>query len=285
MTHSVKKFFFLAALSLLLACSHLMQFQSAQDAFNQGAELENRLRLEQNAYLGTSPETYYSLAYAQVREALKRDGQLAADGVKGNALALKALCEWKLGKYEAAHRTAQQAILELEKDRNAAGVPSRDWVVMKALDGLIAIEKANAGLNDLRRPDPQAAPERLQERYSALIWNEEDAQQGHIEQALRILDQAAQLIHPGHDVQLYLAQSALAALKVWSDALDAVKNTLDTHPNWTIPQKKALNDWRKTQRELFLQQRRSRMENLAALLAGGKDHPLYARWRLLLGGE
>ena len=156
---------------------------------------------------------------------------------------------------------------------------------MKALDGLIAIEKANAGLNDLRNPDPQAAPERLQERYWSLIWNEEDAQTGQIEKALNILDQARRLIHPGHDVQLYLAQSSLAALKVWSDALDAIKNTLDTHPNWTVPQKKALNDWRKAQREAFLDQRRTRMENLAALLAGGKDHPLYARWRLLLGGE
>lgn len=152
----------LIVLFTLAACNGLggaRRLRDAQDAFNEGARLENHLRYEsaftqyglsvknQNEISVPSvdrPEQHYAAALeilASIRE--PEEKELENDKLLGTKLTLEALCQWKLGRGTAAISLANAALTNL-----GAESEPRDWVIARALPGLVINDEAYAKIPD-----------------------------------------------------------------------------------------------------------------------------------------
>ncbi len=293
-----------AVLALLIAlsagCAHLSHLKRAQDTFSQGAAVENKLRMglgqdtaqsllvsgetTLSTDVGLSPESYYSLAYAEVNKALSRKGRLEKDGLLPTAYTLKALCEWKLKveDYRAALQTARRANEALE---NGAYVMPRDRALMQALEGFIANDRAFAGMQSLRQRvrtlDANGGGDLgfadLKTHYEANI--RQSGKEGLIENALRIVGEARKQLPSRNDLQLYLLQAQLASQKTWSDELQAIENALKKLGLIGDP---TARQWMEAEEAAYEKLRRDHLRQLSDLLAGGRGHSLYQYWSFRL---
>ncbi len=265
---------------VLSGCAHLAHFHAAQDAFSRGAEIENAAKMTQSIS-DASPDAYYNLAYAEVQKALKYSGKLEADGLVGNAFSLQALCEWKLKKYQKARKSAQSAITHLDDEVKADAYLPRDLAVMKALDGLIGIDVANDALRQLSDVSDFAA---TKGRYSEFYFAE--GGEGGVQKALAALEKISGEVSPNHEVRAYLALSMMAGLKVWSDALNEMKQSMDAGSTaWSLDEKRTNYDWYDAQNEIFQGTKSHYFDLLGKALPRGKEHPAYQYWLLLMGGN
>ncbi|RMG81073.1 MAG: hypothetical protein D6714_13570 [Bacteroidetes bacterium] len=265
---------FAFALLFLASCAHLTSLDRAQDAFSKGADLENKALFGQTAAGPASPETYYTLAYGEVKNALRSKGKLARVGVLGSAWSLKALCEWKLKDYEAARKSAKVA---KENLLTGPGRPElrRDYAVMEALDGLIGIERANDDLYVFfREKNPSA--EEAKSKYNQLIFSENEPAQ--LQRAMDELETVYSRVANKHEVRIYLKSAQLAGLKVWSDALDLVRRKMQSERTFSGTN----SDWFDTEESRFLDKKAQYLKDLGNLLPGKKEHPLYDYWNKLL---
>ena len=144
---------------VVAGCAEVNRLREAQDAFSRAAELENRARFEYRSDAGgftgaaetTAARAGYGAALLEL-EQLSGDSRakasLQADGLWGTALALRALCEWRLGLHDRALASAEEAA--------AAGDPlgPRDRTMMAALPGLVMTDQLFAKLDRKRRGLP-----------------------------------------------------------------------------------------------------------------------------------
>ena len=148
----------LIVLFTLAACSGLggaRRLRDAQDAFNEGARLENRLRYEsafkqygldvknQNAISAPSvdrPTQHYAAAL-EILASMREPEEIELQNAKllGTKLTLEALCQWKLGRGTAAISLADAALANLSAESEP-----RDWVVARALPALVINDEAYA---------------------------------------------------------------------------------------------------------------------------------------------
>lgn len=191
----------IAAAVLIAGCVNINRLREAQDAFNQAAAAENALKFDTSAHdavasLGGVRSGYASalLSLEQLNGANQR--KLQADGLWGTALTLKALTQWRLGMFDQALATAQQA-------RESASDPMypRDRAVLAALPGLIKTDQAyNKILSKASLAD-----------VKALLIGDTGA--------VANLNSARQQVEKEHPVQLYLIQAQLAAYRNYQVAL------------------------------------------------------------------
>lgn len=266
---------------ILSSCASLSHIDNAQDEFNKGAEIENAALLNQSISLVTPPQPsdyYYKRAYAEVNQALQKDANLKKLEVYVNALSIKALCEWKLGKYGEAKKSAKVAKDYMQAQNITADDIPRDYAVMHALSALIGIEE----MNDMQATFFKASDntsEAAKAEYNKFIYKEGNVT-GNIQKDLEDLKSISDQISKKHDVQTYLIMSQLAALKVWSDALNSswrimIKNSdlEGENQDWIDDEKAALKDAKETAAGLLETQLKS---------VGGKSHPVYLHWAYLL---
>lgn len=285
---------FLFTLLMLHGCAQLNYLDQAQNAFTQGATLENtrsfgeQPSLEQPFAAGSqamsfaTPDLCYQLAYAQVNKALESESKLKADGVLPNAHALRALSAWKLGLYQQATESALAAKIAL---KNSEVPLPREAAMMTALEGLIQADQAYASVqkfkleNQNRLTSPNATEAlglmgNIKKQYETDIINPGGT--GKIEKALAILDMAKKEIPERADIQTYFVMSQLAALKTWLDELDQVYSLLKafgyTNDNNEIKR------WFNQENERYAKKRDGYMAQLAPLLPRQKENVLYKRW-------
>jgi len=288
------------AFVLLAGCSQLNHLDRAQQYFNEGATLDNRLKLglldtRRTEILGTlgpeadplitlSPEFYYNLAYQELNEALEKKDKLEQDGVLANTYTLKALCEWKLRAYDKARTSAFLAKTGFEG--MDISFP-RDEALMSALDGLISIDEANAARNDLSRriddwllkskvPDTAAGRQLYTEFLTFYFADVDGTSPQCITSAIKHLDDVRSEVDSRGDIQLYLLQSQLAALKTWTSSLrdaDRLIRTLRLSPQEAAWRSLAETKYEQT-RDVYLQQ-------LEQLLPAS-DQELLIFWRRIL---
>lgn len=289
----------LLLLATLTACSQLNHLDRAQQYFNEGALLDNRLKLglldpRRGEILGTlgpeadplvtlSPEFYYNLAYKELDQALAKKDKLAQDGVLGNTYTLKALCEWKLRNYDQARTSALLAKSQFEG--MDISFP-RDEALMAALDDLISIDEANAARSDLSAridswlensaPDSLAGQQLYKELLTLYFAKIDSASPHSIRSAIGHLDEVRREADSRGDIQLYLLQSQLAALKTWTSTLrdaDRLMRTLNVRG--------AEAAWREVAENKYLQTRDPYLEQLEQLLPTGEQQ-LLSFWRRIL---
>lgn len=300
-------FFYLSLLSLLAlsACAQLVHFDTAQSSFSKGAELENRQlfagnilddseksfnvsRSVQQEMTDLTPEFYYARAYASIQDALKRKGALKKDGLLGNAMALKALCEWKLKKYGEARLTAQQAKIMFLTD----SIPSvRDRAVMTALEGFIENDMV---YNEIGRIEKQISQKLTETALSGVETAElyedievfyktyirSDKNTSRLLNGLKIIQKAKDDAPFNHPIQPYLTMSQLVCMKNWSDAVNKT-NELLKKIGLSDPESSA-RKWVTAEREIYEKERDEYLEQLAKELPGNTQDAAYVQWKKIL---
>jgi len=182
----------LAVLCTLSACApYMLQYKSAQDSFNQAAEIENQSLTDPQSMMIAD----FSLPYAMMTDLIgSKDQQLKQDGLLGNAYVIQALAAWKTGKYTEAQRASEEALLALAPNMH------RDRALMEAMPGLIAAEKAYAITNE----------------QGSNFCDIADL----VKTAYENLGKAAEKAPQKHPVKAYLHTNQLAALATLSQAAE-----------------------------------------------------------------
>lgn len=188
-------------------CASVNRLREAQDAFNQAAAEENRLRfdatLSEGAAQGqlaqsTTIQNGYASALLSLDRLEARDAErLKRDRLWGNVLALRAVAQWRLGLLDQARETAREA-----QQAGADQVSPRDRALLLALPGLIKTDEAFAVLQRLPAQPTAAQREAALRNVRALVTDAAEA-----------IDRGRGAAEAGHPVQLYLVQARLAALR------------------------------------------------------------------------
>jgi hypothetical protein len=205
-------------LGLLAAgCQTVSSLREAQDTFNRAAAAENTLRSDLNRPLdsgggdtliglGSARSGYASALLILKRITSESPDKLRNDQLLGDALTLKALCEWRLGQFSNAVATAQSA-----QSAAADQLFPRDRALLRALPGLIKTDQAYLKIMD-QRP--------LMEIEQLLVSGSG---------ALADLQAAREVVDRDHPVQVFLLQSQLAAYRNFTVAEFRLNN------NATVP--------------------------------------------------
>ena len=272
----------LAGLSLFSACISIRHLDHAQDNFNRGAALENQLRFNPQTEVLTSPSLYYNSAYSDVNKALQKKDDLKKDDLLANALAIKALCEWRLKMYDEAKKSADSAMEQiLGLERKGIRLP-RDKTLMEALPSLIAVEQAHQSLYALQKP-ALASLAAARDHYTTEIYNADPAKEAKLEEVLKKIEAIRAKVTDIEDLSLYLVQSELTALKTWSDALDFLRQSANKDASLSDSAKKEAREFCSKQRSDFLDpQKKELIEELSKLLPQGTDDPLVKYWDRLI---
>ena len=282
MNHFIRFYFFAAILVLFSSCAHLVKLDLAQRNFNEAASIENAARFGQQAN-ASSPESHYALAYAALKDALKKKGQLDQDGLLGNTYALQALCEWKLQEYSEARKTAKIALTYLIDDEKPNGaILTRDAAVMKSLDALITIDETNQAVYRFfqsKGPIPLDSCRQFLEQY---LWKTSGAETGNLQAALGAITGVLKQVPIKHEVRNYLVMAQLGGTKVWSDALHFLNNNRKKFPSGST-EREAIQTYWSSQRALFKTEREELLDDFAQLFQEGTNSPLYLHWKFILG--
>ena len=205
-------------LSLFAAgCQTVSSLRDAQDTFNRAAAAENALRSDLNRPLdGGGADTMIGLGsarcgYASALLLLNRiisesSDKLRNDQLLGDALTLKALCEWRLGQFSNAVATAQSA-----QSAAADQLFPRDRALLRALPGLIKTDQAYQKIME-RKPLPEI--EQLLVSGNGAVADVQAAREG---------------VDRDHPVQVFLLQAQLAAYRNFTVAEFRLNN------NATVP--------------------------------------------------
>jgi tetratricopeptide (TPR) repeat protein len=221
-----------AAVVALSGCPEINHFREAQNAFNDAAELENRLRLNivdrtavANADRGTL-EARVRAGYASALVSLSaaEDDQakvLKDNRLYGNMLVLRALAQWRLGDLAAAEKTAVEAA-QLSDDK----IFPRDKALALAMPGLIENDQAFAFIQQFAHGSGATESQAVQNAKAANF----DSARTLIEGAIAQYDKATSGLPATHPARVYLAEAKLAAyqnLLTAGDVFDKPKTGLE----------------------------------------------------------
>ncbi len=201
--------FFATYIMILHGCGYVNKYSMAQDYFNEASQAEIRQRFipgpninGENALIDTNRiRSNYSLANKLITEIIREnEGDLKKDNLFGNALAIKSICEWKLGMYTEADNSAKIA-LKLTADV----LFPRDRALMIAMPGLIKTDQAYF---HSRKPTPDKKYEEIEKMIIGTNG------------AINDFKNAILAVDDKHPVRIYLQMSELAALRTLQVAVE-----------------------------------------------------------------
>lgn len=257
---------------LMSSCSsYLNYFQTAQEAFNKGAEADNTLKTNPNASVTVMPESNYRMARTFIMKAMgeikegnetQTAANLAKDGLLLNAYTIKALSEWKLGMYDEAIKTSRACKLTFGNDESVQN--QRDYIIMSALESLIYNDSIESYIGRINIREGKAD---LSDLDNASLEN--------LKKGFDIIKEQRASLAPDHPVQTYLLISQMSLAKNWKNLYSKVQQQLrrgrsaktETVKQTYDPIKKALNDELVTCFKSF------------AEVLGDNKHPLYQSWK------
>lgn len=260
------------------SCGHLNKLDLAQRNFNQAATIENNAQLLQQP-IAISPEAYYKMAYVAIQESLKKRSKLEEDGLIGNAYALQALCEWKLGKYGLASSDAKIALTYLVDRNNPNALLTRDAAVMKSMDALINLELLSTAVFDSLHRKEAIDLETFERFFATQLWGKE-GDKGGLQKSFESINEVLTQVPRKHEVRNYLVMSLLTGLKSWGDALHYLRNN---RKKSDAENKEAMKAFYQQQKDKFENSRTVVLRRFARLLPEGEESPVHLYWRYMLG--
>jgi hypothetical protein len=231
-------------------------------------------------------DQYYQDAMKELGAALKGESQLEKLDILDNALAIKALTQWRQGKYDDAKATAEKALPLLEQD-NGGENDFRDLAMMEALPGLINVDLAFIALqntNDLASQlsdasgddDKRMLFEKIKQNYLDFGSSEEDGASS-VARALTFMQRAYDKVPEEGSLRLYLLNSQLAGLDSWGD--------LRTETFKAARRSNAGEEelaWLEQERIKYDGMVTSYLSKLADSMPDGEDSQLYRFWKRVL---
>lgn len=301
-------FFALVVLSLS-SCEATKAYQEAQTAFSQGATVEMKERFGDAAdqlpsnfvyfddlYKSQAPidesesaAAYYEKAMSHITKSLKGEGQLKKAMALDNAYAIKALTQWRQGKYDEAREVAEKAV-PLLQDNAGEEDDIRDLAMMQALPGLINMDESFGALTEIKALGDTLANaptvsekaviyEQIKAVYLAAVSSEEDGAKS-VTRGLALIERAIEGMNGESAIELYLRNAQLAGMDNWGDILEVVflsarrLNASAEEVNWVMEERSTYSGNVKTY-----------LGKLEATLPDGKDNKLYTYWARLLAGN
>lgn len=233
------------------------------------------------ALTSLSPSSYYNIAYAEVKEALKKSGKLEQDSLMGNAYTLQALCEWKLKRYNQAVISSRKAIGYFDTYEKAGLFMPRDKAVMKALTGLVEIDRVNDTIFS-HFSKAQISLADAKDFYLKFVHHPDEAVKANLESAVNTIEKAKEEAKTGHEVQVYFLLCQLSAHKVWSDSYNFLKNALKSDEETPAAVKLPILDFLDEEEKIYLAKKSEYLELLAKKLPRGKEDSVYGYWEKIL---
>jgi tetratricopeptide (TPR) repeat protein len=270
----------LAAMLFLSGCgTSLMYLNSAQNTYNNCAENKDQLRILpaiEDSIIPPSSISCYEKAYASLEKALKNKDALQKENALASAYSLKALCEWKLNKYDEAKTSADAALGEiLGMEPRGASMP-RDKALMQALPFLMEVEKMKTGLYAFHSPESPVYQDAL-DFHVKNIFNPTPDKKASLEDAIHNITRLREPLPEALDeLKIYLISSQLAGMKTWSDALDFLRKSA---VEGSEEERQKAKDYRYSEREKFLDPlKKEFLDELKKLLPEGENDPRYKYW-------
>jgi len=216
-----------------VGCQSVNHLREAQDSFNQAAELENRQKL--NSFIGSAAgasdpgagaesaladlslaRSGYAAALVSLQELSDSEkARLRDDQLLGTAVTLQALAEWRLQRYDAALKTAQNAQTTLSDQ-----LFPRDAALLMAIEGLIKIDLA---YHEIATMDTNSA--RAQEILTHVRQRLVGPAPAGETFAVEDIQSARNRVGAGHPVNVYLIQAQLAAYRNYQSAFKRANRT------------------------------------------------------------
>lgn len=268
--------------ALLLPACAMRHLDLAQKAFNEGAATENQQRFSPQTDVFVSPTLSYATAYRHISKAAKKRSKLQKNNLLGSALALKALCEWKLNDYEASKGSARSALQALKIMENEAGVRmSRDETLMKALPDILVLDQVRSDLFAFHQGAVNF--EAAKQQYQEQVFNNADGAAANLEGALNRLQQLEPAAGISTEMETYLVLVQLTGLKTWAKGIDFLRESITEDRSLTAEGRRAATDFFLEERQQQLAPRKAvLLAELSALLPSGMGHELYQFWDSVL---
>lgn len=215
-------FVFTFMLVFNVGCAAVNHLRDAQDAFSNGAALENAARLDSAASFSNlaARGSYASALQSLDQISDKQRKTLEKEELWGAALTLKALAEWRLGKYDEALSTADDAQALKEQ------LFPRDAALLNALPALVAIDLAHARIAAAESGTLEkglafdggkdAAGNNVPGVKERLVGS--DGKGG----AVAILASARAMVDKDHSLQSYLILAQLAGFRNYKVAVESL---------------------------------------------------------------
>ena len=275
----ITRFFFLSLIAVLVlpGCT-MRRLDLAQKAFNEGAAIEYQQRFAPQAEVMTSPTLSYATAYRFVSKAVKQRKTLQKNNLLGNALALKALCEWKLNDFESSKSSARSALQALKTLESQLGIRmSRDETLMRTLPDILVLDQVRGDLFAFHQGVVNFAAAKQQ--YQEQIFNNESGTAAHLEAALNSLKLMKPSAGISAEMETYLVLVQLAGLKTWAKGIDFLRESITEDRSLSAEERRAATHFFLNERQQYLvPQKATLLSTLSALLPGGKGHELYQFW-------
>ncbi len=255
---STSSILLLSVLFLASCVPYKTMYKQSVTLYNQAVTTETKFRLDQvkksvTNFNDSPAKKDFKVAYDTINSFISQyKDKLATDNLYGNALALKAMCEYGLEMNNVAPSTAEQALTYLKSSTSSD--KSRDLAMMTAMPGLIMgnqlYDKLPADDKTLGTVEYKGLADMATSASESLKKGQEELKG-----------------EPKSKMNQYLVMSELAVYKNW---LDAVFNTVD-----------------KTSTDAAVAQKRQREDDILKLAKGaiGKlSDPIVAKqWKTLIG--
>ncbi|MCR9101771.1 MAG: hypothetical protein NXI25_17575 [bacterium] len=276
---TMTRFLFLGlTLALLLPGCAMRQLDRAQKAFNEAATIENQQRFSPQSGVFVSPTLSYVVAYRHVSKAVKKRGQLSRNNLEGNALALKALCEWKLNAYDVSKQSALEALQTFNRLENEKRIRmSRDETLMRALPDILVLDQVRSDLFSFHKGAVGFAAAKQQ--YQEQVYHNAEDTEAYLEEALNHLRDREPTAGISTEMETYLVLVQLAGLKTWAKGIDFLRESITEDRSLSDEGRRAATDFFLQERQQHLAPRKALLlAELSALLPGGTGHELYQFW-------
>lgn len=265
----------LAGLLLVVSCQPFRNLNQAWDIYNQ-TETEYKPEQSDPSTEAGDYRAAFEKAYEKANAALQKKEQLKEENLLADAYLVKALCAFRLDKYEEANSVTGQSLDEYFYLRSQ-NKPYEDSKMQSAqlLLPQIEIERLGQELKSFHNSGDIPYEQAL-EYHLEHLFNPESDQDAEMEEVLQELEDLK--AQPGlpDPLLITLIETQLRALKIWSDGHDYLRQRALELPEEARGRAK---DYRYKEREdSLLSVKEGLLNELGALLEGGSSHPMVRHW-------
>jgi len=265
----------LAGLLLLVSCQPFRNLNEAQDIYNKTEKEYKAEQFDQSTEAGDY-RAAFEKAYEKANAALRDKEQLKEENLLADAYLVKALCAFRLDKYEEAESSAGEAqdeyfyLRSQNKPYEVSKMQSAQLLLPQ-----IKVERLGQELKRFHAPGDIGYKQAL-EYHLEHLFDPESLEGAKMDKALQKLEELKSEAGFSDSLLITLINTQMTALKVWSDGLDYLRQSALGLPE---EERERAREYRYNERRNSLIPVKERLlEELSAQLEGGDSHDMVRHW-------